>query len=83
MDVNVSYFLNHEMLFLSEKLKWFVKRNLKGILLGDLNTNSIKSKLDQIKGNVDIMSISFLKRNSMSLPQMGSSGFHDMLLIFV
>ena len=45
------------MLFLSEKLKWFVKRNLKGILLGDLNTNSIKSKLDQIKGNVDIMII--------------------------
>ena len=53
------------MVFRLEVLELFVKKNLKRIILGHLNINSIRNKfdilVDQIKGNVDIMVISETK----------------------
>ena len=61
------------------------KRNLKRIILGHLNINSIRKKfdllVDQIKGNVDIMVISETKLDE-SFPN-GQLKFQDMLYLVV
>ena len=62
------------------------KRNLKRIILGHLNINSIRNKfdllVDQIKGNIDIMVISERKLGE-SFHNSHSLKFQDMLYLVV
>ena len=62
------------------------KRNLKLIILGHLNINSIRNKfnllVDQIKGILVIL-WSYLKENQVSPSIIASSKFQDMLYLVV
>ena len=64
MNANLGYLLNQYIIYLFELLD-VRKRNLKRIILGHLNINSVRNKFDllveQIKGKVDIMVISETK----------------------
>ena len=64
MNANLGYLLNQYIVYLFELLD-VRKRNLKRIILGHLNINSVRNKFDllveQIKGKVDIMVISETK----------------------
>ena len=64
MNVNLSYFRNHQMLFLSSILD-VCKRNLKRIILVYLKINTIRNifglVIDHITVDVDVMVISVTK----------------------